>query len=110
MTPDELADLKELHAQASPEPWVTNTWIGDDGEYRSQIEAANGDVILSEYVADVVSMPDHQMIREARNALPGLLAHIDKLTRRVEIYEERLGRVARNHPEAYAQALAGDTQ
>lgn len=47
---------------------------------------------------------------EARNALPGLLDHIDRLTRRLEIYEARLGRVARNHPEAYEQALAGDTQ
>lgn len=43
-------------------------------------------------------------------ALPDLLDHIDKLTRRLEILSQRLGRIARNHPEAYSQALGGGTK
>lgn len=108
MTPEELTDLRELHEQASPAPWATSTWIDDDGDYQAQIEAANGSIILSQYATEVLPIQNHQMIREARNALPGLLDHIEKLTRRLEIYEARLGRVARNHPEAYAEALAGE--
>lgn len=109
MTPDELTDLRELHEQASPAPWATNTWVGDDGEYRSQIEAASGAVILSEYAADALSTPDHQMIREARNALPGLLGYIESLTWRAEHAEARLARINRTHPEIYEQALAAST-
>ncbi|WP_237220410.1 hypothetical protein [Rothia nasimurium] len=107
MTPDELNSLRELHEQASPAPWVLNACCC------SEIVDTNDLQILGlSYEGDTIAEndPDATLAVEARNALPCLLAHIDRLTRRLEIYEARLGRVARNHPEAYAQALAGDTQ
>lgn len=109
MTPDELSDLHELHEQASPAPWVTNTWIDDDGDYQAQIEAANGHIVLSQYATEVLPIQNHQMIREARNTLPALLDHIDKLTKRAERAEQRLARINREHPEIYEQALTAST-
>lgn len=107
MTPDELTRLRELHDAATPAPWVLNdcccSEIVDVNDMQILGLSYNGHVIEE-------SDPDATLAVENRNALPGLLDHIDKLTRRVEIYEARLGRVARNHPEAYAQALEGDAQ
>ena len=109
MTPDELTRLKELHEKARSAPWHFNIF-GD----RAEIVDDEGYLVL-EMGRPGRSMSaeerhDAHFIIEARNALPGLLDHIDKLTRRLEIYEARLGRVARNHPEAYEQALEGDNQ
>lgn len=108
MTPDELTRLRELHAAATPAPWYFNQF-GTCGE----IVDDEDDLVLW---VDSARTPaarvrlDVTVMVEARNALPGLLDHIDRLTRRLEIYEARLGRVARNDPEAYAEALAGDAQ
>lgn len=102
MTPDELTRLRELHEQARPAPWYFNIF-GD----RAEIVDDEGYLVLE------MGRPgtrNGNLVAEARNALPGLLDHIDRLTRRVEIYEARLGRVARVHPEAYEQALEGDAQ
>lgn len=102
MTPDELTRLRELHEKARPAPWYFNIF-GD----RAEIVDDEGYLVLE------MGRPgtrNGNLVAEARNALPHLLEHIDRLTRRLEIYEARLGRVARTHPEAYEQALAGGDQ
>lgn len=120
MTPDELTRLKELHEQASPAPWL----IDYDTEPRtdsdnviSALKGAHGEYIIEQWGCgccgiglEAKNPTDFELAVENRNALPGLLDHIDKLTRRLEIYEARLGRVARSNPDAYAEALAGDAQ
>lgn len=119
MTPDELTRLRELHEQASPAPWEIEPYIeGPDPNNRVIDSIANPEEhIISQLgcgCCDIglisASMANFELTVEARNALPGLLDHIDKLTRRLEIYEARLGRVARNHPAVYEDALEGDTQ
>lgn len=119
MTPDELTRLRELHEQASPAPWEIEPYIEGqepsnpvidsvaslEGPIISQLGCGCCDVGLESN-----RLANFELTIEARNALPGLLDHIDRLTRRVEIYEARLGRVARTHPEAYAEALVGDAQ
>lgn len=109
MTPDELTRLRELHEQASPAPWhiepVEKMIVNGDEETGEEVGACFYRNSRSKKVK-----ANRALITEARNALPHLLGHIDRLTRRLEIAEKRLGRVARNHPEAYAQALAGDAQ
>lgn len=107
MTPDELTRLRELHEKARPAPWVLNACCC------SEIADANDLQILGlSHEGDTITEndPDATLAVENRNALPGLLDHIDRLTKRLEILSQRLGRVARNHPEAYAQALAGDSE
>lgn len=103
MTPDELTRLRELHDQASPAPWADSIDI---------IRDANGETVIGDWDSPIKDMTDENlsMVIVARNALPHLLGHIDRLTRRLEIAEARLGRVARNHPAVYEQALAGDDQ
>lgn len=110
MTPDELNSLKELHEKASPAPWKYEATQLPDGDYYSRLKDADGGLILDDWAVEQMSEEDSYFVLEARNAVPGLLDHIDRLTRRVEIYEARLGRVARNHPAVYEQALAGDDQ
>lgn len=119
MTPDELTRLRQLHEQASPAPWEIEPYIEGQEQINPVIDsiANHKELIISQLgcgCCDVglvsASMANFELTVEARNALPHLLGHIDRLTRRLEIAEKRLGRVARNHPEAYAQALEGDTQ
>lgn len=105
MTPDELTRLRELHEKASPAPWYFNIF-----GHRAEIVDDEEDLVLEASAMDAQECHDGHLLIEARNALPGLLAHIDRLTRRLEIAEKRLGRVARTHPAVYEQALAGDTQ
>lgn len=102
MTPDELTRLRELHEQARPAPWYFNIF-GD----RAEIVDDEGYLVLE------MGRPgtrNGNLVAEARNALPHLLEHIDKLTQRAERAEARLARINRAHPEAYEDALAGDTQ
>lgn len=54
--------------------------------------------------------PSLQLIVQARNALPSLIAEVDRLSTRLSIAEARLGRVAAHHPEAYLAALEGDEE
>lgn len=105
MTPDELTRLKELHDAATPAPWYFNPF----GSCAEIVDADNALVLGLGYARTLATLErlDATVMVESRNALPGLLDHIEKLTRRLEIYEARLGRVARHHPEAYAEALAG---
>lgn len=105
MTPDELTRLRELEASATPAPWYFNTF-----GVRAEIVDDEDDLVLEASAMDAQEHHDGHLLIEARNALPHLLGHIDRLTRRLEIAEKRLGRVARNHPEAYEDALAGDAQ
>lgn len=119
MTPDELNSLKELHEQATPAPWEIEPYI--EGQEPSNpviysITSLEGPIISQlgcgccDIGLESNRLANFELTVEARNALPGLLDHIDKLTRRLEILSQRLGRVARNHPAAYAQALAGDSE
>lgn len=119
MTPDELTRLRELNESAYQEPLKVRTGFmaGD----RVTIDITTEDYAYPPFVRlwshplmDYEQIPPQEGVVEklvgSYNALPGLLDHIDRLTRRVEIYEARLGRVARNHPEVYEQALAGGDQ
>lgn len=110
MTPDELTRLRQLHKQASPAPWWYATEHLTDEESRTQLRDRNGRQLLDSVDTSQLSYADMELISETRNALPYLLGQIDDLIQRAERAEARLGRVARNHPEAYEQALAGDTQ
>lgn len=118
MTPDELTRLRELEASAYQEPLKVRTGCMGD---LATIDITTEDEAYPPFarlwcntLMGFQPLPPHDAVVEklvgSYNALPGLLDHIDRLTRRLEIYEARLGRVARHHPEAYAQALAGDTQ
>lgn len=108
--------LRELNQTASPAPWdITHSnslETSDDGG--KIIGDAEGGVIAE---ADVDLWSHSFFIDDAlplmvklRNALPALLAEIDRLTTRLSIAEARLGRVAANHPEAYLAALQGDKE
>lgn len=105
MTPDELTHLKEAHEAATPGPWYFNTF-----GHRAEIVDDEDDLVLEASAMDDQEHRDGHLVVEARNALPHLLGHIDRLTRRLEIAEKRLGRVARVHPAVYEDALAGDDQ
>ena len=105
MTPDELARLRELHEQARPAPWYFNVF-----GHRAEIVDDEDNLVLEASAMDDQEHRDGKLVVEARNALPHLLGHIDRLTRRLEIAEARLARINRAHPEAYEDALAGDTQ
>lgn len=111
MTPDELTDLRELHEQASPAPWSyqilpVNLRTGDQD---SCLVDSTGEEFATN-VDEQLSAKDFDVMLEARNALPHLLGHIDRLTRRAERAEQRLARINRAHPAVYEQALAGDSQ
>lgn len=110
MTPDELTRLRELHEQASPAPWKYEAIQLPDGDYYSSLKDADGGLILDDWAVEQMSEEDSDFVLETRNALPGLLDHIDRQARRLEIAEARLGRVARNHPAVYEEALAGGDQ
>lgn len=119
MTPDELTRLRELNESAYQKPLKVRTgFIAGD---RATIDITTEDYAYPPFVRlwshplmDYEQIPPHDAVVEklvgSYNALPDMLDHIDRLTRRLEIYEARLGRVARTHPEAYGQALAGDAQ
>lgn len=107
--------LRELDRVASPAPW--EAWgFGEDEQ--TSIEHPMGDVLergergyghMREDIA-WFREADADLITETRNALPALLAEIDRLTTRLSIAEARLGRVATNHPEVYLAALEGDEE
>ena len=104
--------LRELDAEASPAPW--EAWgFGEDEQ--TSIEHPMGDVLergergYGHMREDTTWFreADADLITETRNAIPALLAEIDRLTTRLSISEARLGRVATSHPEAYLTALGG---
>ena len=104
--------LRELDHKASPAPW--EAWgCGENGQ--TFIEHPMGDVLERGergygYMREDITWlreADADLITETRNALPVLLAEIDRLTTHLSIAEARLGRVASSHPEAYLTALGG---
>ncbi|WP_237205750.1 hypothetical protein [Rothia nasimurium] len=116
MTPDELTRLRQLHEQAIPAPWVIADYP-DPQPYGVAITAicAHRETVVSQLSSEGCvdgllspSLANFELITEARNALPALLEHIDRLTQRLEIYEARLARINRAHPEMYEEALGGE--
>lgn len=111
MTPDELAYLRELHEEASPAPWFyqilpVNLRTGDQDSVL--VDSTGNEIAYNP--EEPFTEDDFDVMFEYRNAFPALLDHIDRVTERAERAEARLGRVARNHPAVYEQALAGDDQ
>lgn len=91
--------LRELDRYASPAPWQV-------GETES-----GGHAILCEYVASIEvvidtlwegepmddSSPDLEIITETRNALPGLLTEIDRLSAENQALTAELTKATRAH-------------
>ena len=108
--------LRELDRTASPAPW--EAWgIGENGQ--AFIEHPMGDVLergerrtghKTKEKTTWLREADADLITQTRNAIPELIAEIERLTTRLSISETRLGRVATNHPEAYLAALEGDKE
>ena len=107
--------LRELDKEASPAPW--EAWgCGEDGQ--TSIEHPMGDVLergergYGHMREDITWLreADADLITETRNALPVLLAEIDRLTTRLSISEWRLVHVATNHPGAYLATLCADEE
>lgn len=77
-----IARLRELDQVASPAPW----WVGSSAESYNAIVCEDGEttsgVLDACYVGERLSSndPDLQIITETRNAIPALLAEIDRLT------------------------------
>lgn len=95
----ELHDqLRELHEQARPAPWYFNIF-GD----RAEIVDDEGYLVLE------MGRPgtrNGNLVAEARNALPALLAEIERLQERERILSARLARVNEIAPITYQLALS----
>lgn len=104
MTPEELAHLKEAHAAATPGPWCFNTF----GHHAEIVDDQN-DLVLEMGSANTMDAQEHldgYLVVEARNALPALLAEIERLQARERILAARLARVNQLNPSVYQAALA----
>lgn len=78
-----IARLRELDQQASPAPWSYNPWSANsNGEVTQNITYGWGEEeeILIGEVSYLLIESDAEMIAESRNAIPVLLAEIDRLT------------------------------
>lgn len=109
MTPEELARLRELHETASPAPW----YIEPVEEMLVHGTAEDGEEVGATYYHRGKSRREkanRKLLTEARNALPHLLEHIDKLTQRAERAEARLARINRAHPAVYEEALTPEKE
>ena len=109
--------LRRLDRAASPAPWAPQGGFISCGQASLDITNDKQDFPLMRLWADMTKgdrevnpQDDFALIIETRNALPVLLAEIDRLNTRLAIAEARLGRVAANHPEAYLAALEGDEE
>ena len=77
-----IARLRELDQEASPAPW----WVGSSAESYNAIVCEDGEttsgVLDACYAGERLSSndPDLQIVTETRNAIPSLLAEIDRLT------------------------------
>ena len=100
--------LRELDAKASPAPWSylilpvdPHTGIQDS------VLLDGAGLEFSTNAEDAFTRNDFNVMLEARNALPELLAEIERLNNHLSIANARLGRVAASYPEAYEAALEG---
>ena len=75
--------LRELDQNASPAPWNYNPWSADsNGGITQNITSGWGEeeeILLGE-VSFLLTEHDAEMIAESRNAIPELLAEIERLT------------------------------
>lgn len=86
--------LRELDRKASPAPWSYNPWSANSsGEVTQNITYGWGEEeeILIGEVSCLLTEHDAEMIAQARNAIPALLAEIERLT------EENLELKRENH-------------
>lgn len=92
----ELHDrLRELDQKASPAPWSYNPWSADSsGEATQNITCGWGEdeEILIGEASFLLNEPDSEMIAESRNAIPALLAEIERLQAEVKKSELAYGR------------------
>ena len=81
MTPYQLARLRELDAEASPAPWVFTgaKRTGYDTMEPGDLLEGNGLGLIPE-IERACPPTDAQLIAEARNAIPELIAEIERLT------------------------------
>lgn len=119
MTPEELTRLKELEARAPQGPLKVR--IGYMAGERATIDITTIDEqypplarLWAHPLMDYEQVPPNEAVVEklvgSYNALSNLLAEINLLKGLLEHATDCLGRIKRDHPEAYEQALAGDTQ
>ena len=102
-----LDRLRELDQKASPAPW----WVNDTECLHYGI--LSEDIDYTALVIDAYcggeridrDTPDLKIIVEARNAIPKLIAEIERRSTNLSIANARLGRVASNHPDAYLDSL-----
>lgn len=92
LTPEQIARLRQLHEAGTPPPWQYGI-----GPYGRDIEA-NGELIAEVIAEDGKprSRDDATLITEARNALPALLAEVERLRKRLAAEE-------RNHHDTIGQ-------
>lgn len=96
----ELHDLlKDLHTAASPAPWTVDP--NDNQRYLD----ADGNEVIDPYAAHIFEI-DTETSVQARNALPALLAEIERLQERERILGARLARVNEIAPVTYQLALS----
>lgn len=96
--------LRELDARATPAPWPWD-------EKQGTIHCPQDDALLTSSVCEYGlkrSGWDGELAVAVRNALPGMLNQRDQLLERLSRAEAILGRIAKNNPEAYAEALTGE--
>lgn len=97
--------LRELHETASPAPWhiepVEKMIVHGDEETGEEVGACFYRNIRSKKVK-----ANRALITEARNALPALLAEVERLQERERILAARLARINYIAPITYQLALS----
>lgn len=99
------AHLKELHTNAAPAPWAYNASWDFCDKYNSELIDADGKILIGQGVGMEGARAAETLI-EARNALPTLLAEIERLQERERILGARLARVNFIAPITYQLALS----
>lgn len=100
LTPERIARLRELHEAATPGPWQrAEEFNGTEESWDVNAEGGALEVAFCPEGLDPVdrarTVADAELIAEARNALPDLLAAIEG----VRGYADRLIRMSGQHPE-----------
>ena len=85
ITPEQLAQWRALADAATPGPWeATSTWSDDGDSY--YVAVVDGRALLDTYVS--MTDADAAFIAAAREAVPALLAEVERLTAEVRRHEE----------------------